>query len=62
MAYGVGLMTIGYENSPLEVMAYKLQTEFYRGKVWPNLVGLIEDDSDRIWNAVASSLPGYAAN
>jgi hypothetical protein len=31
LVYGAGLMTYGYANSPLEVMAFDLQCEFDRG-------------------------------
>jgi hypothetical protein len=56
MAYGIGLFGGGYKQSPLEAMAYGLQTEFERGKIWPNLVQSIEQRTDEIWKQVAAML------
>lgn len=37
MVYGVGLLAHGYENSPLERMAYELQRAFEAGRSIPQL-------------------------
>ena len=52
LAYGVGLLA-GYQGSPLEQMAYELQSEFERGICHPNLVRDIEARTDTIWKEVA---------
>jgi hypothetical protein len=54
MAYGVGLMQSGYRNSPLEEMAYRLQADFDRSRIPGDLVGLIQEGTDRIWEDVAT--------
>ena len=53
LAYGAGLMQFGYENSPLEKMAYSLQASFDGGALPPNLIELIQHRTDAIWNSVA---------
>ena len=53
LAYGVGLMQAGYRDSPLEAMAYRLQADFDRGGVPGNLVRLIQQGTDRIWENAA---------
>ena len=53
MAYGMGLMQAGYRDSPLEAVAYRLQVDFDRGCVPGNLVRLIQQETDRIWENAA---------
>lgn len=53
-AYGVGLLQFGYTDSPLEKMAYSLQAIFDSGSLPPNLIELIQQMTDAIWNSVAS--------
>jgi len=53
-AYGVGLMQFGYADSPLERMAYSLQADFDRGVLPANIIELIQQRTDFIWNDVAS--------
>jgi hypothetical protein len=56
LAYGVGLLQFGYENSPLEEMAYTLQQDFDSGKFPEGLPGIIEARTDSIWESVAPIL------
>ena len=53
LAYGLGLLQFGYEQSPLEQMAYSLQQLFERGAVPNDLVRIIENGTDEVWNQVA---------
>jgi len=53
LAYGVGLMQFGYENSPLEHMAYALQEAFDHQKTPNGIVDIIRTKSDEIWASVA---------
>ena len=53
MAYGVGLMQFGYENSPLEQMAYSLQRDFDMGHVPKGIIELIQQQTEGIWNKIA---------
>jgi hypothetical protein len=56
LAYGVGLRQSGYldyRNSPLEEMAYSLQTRFDRRSLPTDVVGLVQQGTDVIWNGVA---------
>jgi len=52
LAYGVGLIQHGYEQSPLEQMAYRLQGDFERRVAMPQLVQHIEVLTDAIWKQV----------
>lgn len=52
LAYGAGLLQFGYENSPLEQMAYDLQRAFDQGHVPENLMGVIHHQTDAIWQQV----------
>ncbi len=52
-AYALGLLQFGYEQSPLEAMAYTLQRQFEAGTAPNGLVPVIEQSTDAIWNAVA---------
>lgn len=56
LSYGIGLIQHGYENSPLEAMAYRLQAEFDRGTTPPRLIELVESETATIWNRVAAFL------
>jgi hypothetical protein len=53
LAYGIGLAQFGYEQSPLERMAYDLQGEFEKGIDRPFLVQYIEAQTDAIWSEAA---------
>lgn len=53
LAYGAGLLQFGYEQSPLEAMAYTLEEQFARGQTPRNLVKVIEQGVDLIWNQAA---------
>ncbi len=52
LAYGVGLVQFGYEDSPLEKMARELQAGFACAVVPPNLTEVIDKRSDTIWSQV----------
>jgi hypothetical protein len=52
-AYGLGLALHGYEDSPLEKMAYDLQLEFEYGIYRRSLVVDIERRTDIIWQEVS---------
>jgi hypothetical protein len=56
LAYGFGLYRFGYEESPLEHMAYSLQRGFKQGAAPKDLVRIIEDRTDAIWRQVAPIL------
>jgi hypothetical protein len=53
LSYGLGLLQFGYEQSPLEQMAYSLQQLFERGSVPNDLVRIIENGADEVWKRVA---------
>ena len=53
LAYGVGLLQFGYEQSPLEQMAYTLQASFDNDSLPEGLVSVIETRTDAIWSQVA---------
>ena len=53
LSYGLGLVQFGYEQSPLEQMAYSLQQLFERGSVPNDLVRIIERGTDEVWRQVA---------
>lgn len=53
LAYGLGLLQFGYENSPLESMAYGFQRGFEVGMPPRNLVGSIEQATDEVWDQAA---------
>ncbi len=52
LAYGVGLIQFGYEQSPLEEMAYSLQKDFAKGTVPDGIVDIIYQKTDAIWNQI----------
>ena len=56
LAYGAGLMQFGYNDSPLEKMAYSLQNEFDREALPANTVEIIQQRTDAIWDEVSSLL------
>jgi hypothetical protein len=58
LAYALGLLQFGYEPSPLERMAYTLQQHFERGSMPKDLVRVIEQGTDAIWNQAAPFLSG----
>ena len=53
LAYGFGLFSFRYAESPLEQMAYRLQRDFELGKLPQGLVRVIEQATDAIWNQAA---------
>ena len=53
LAYGAGLMQFGYQNSPLEQMAYSLQEGFDCGSLPTGIIELIQEKTDAIWTGVA---------
>jgi len=52
LAYAAGLVDYGYERSPLERMAYQLQSGFDHRQVPSDLVKIIEKQTDEIWSVV----------
>lgn len=54
LAYGAGLMQFGYQDSPLEKMAYSLQAGFDSGSLSMNTVEIIQQQTDDIWNMVST--------
>jgi hypothetical protein len=48
LAYGMGLMQWGYRDSPLEEMAYRLQSDFDQGRLPAEIMGVIWKETDRI--------------
>lgn len=49
LAYAVGLLQHGYEQSPLEQMAFELQARFDRQRVPEALVDCINERTDGVW-------------
>jgi hypothetical protein len=66
LAYGFGLFTFGYRESPLERMAYELQKAFDTESLPPGFVQGIQRQSEAIWaqaepivrEALAAANPG----
>lgn len=57
-AYGIGLLQYGYQNSPLEQMAYFLQHKFERGSLPKmEIVELVKTQTQEIWNNAKPLLP-----
>ncbi len=52
LAYGVGLVQSGYENSPLERMAKQFEQSYRNHKAIPDLVVQINQRTDEIWSQV----------
>ena len=53
LAYGVGIVQSGYEQSRLEQMAYSLQGAFDRDSLPDNLIEFVQKETDTIWQGVA---------
>jgi hypothetical protein len=53
LTYGVGLAQFGYENSPLEAIAYRLQAAFQRGAATPGIRSVIEEHAFKVRDAAA---------
>jgi len=53
LAYGVGLVQFGYKRSPLEQMAYFLQKNFERAILPTDVIPVIHERTDAVWNQVA---------
>ena len=49
LAYAVGLLQHGYEQSPLEQMAFELQARFDQQRVPEDLVDRINERTDGVW-------------
>jgi hypothetical protein len=56
LAYGVGIVQFGYEQSPLEQMAFKLQQKFDNKEKIPRLVSCVNSQTDEIWNETCEIL------
>lgn len=56
LAYSVGLVQYGYRKSPLELMAYQLQSRFDQRDVPGNLLKTIGEQTDEIWSVAQSFL------
>ncbi len=61
LAYGLGLIQCGYEQSPLEQMAYTLQHSFEDSALPQHLVRHIEERTDAIWTEAAQIVQGGRA-
>ena len=61
LAYGLGFIQHGYEQSPLEQMAYTLQSSFDNGTLPEYLVRHIEERTDAIWKEAAPKFQGGSA-
>jgi hypothetical protein len=53
LAYGFGLLQFGYQDSPLERMAYSLQEDFENDDLPDGVVDLIRQRTDGVWADVA---------
>ena len=58
LAYGLGLLSFGYAQSPLEQMAYTPQRSFELGTPQQELVRIIEQGTDAIWRQAAPIVQG----
>jgi len=56
LAYGYGLIRFGYQDSPLEKMAYSLQARFENNTLSGDIVQFIQHETDAIWNMVSESI------
>ena len=54
LAYVAGLMQFGYQDSPLEQMAYSLQEDFENDRLPNGIIDLIQQRTDAVWVDVAS--------
>ena len=59
MAYGIGLLQHGYQDSPFEQMAYSLQNDFNEGGALENLIEVIRQRTDAVWHQVSPLLEEY---
>ena len=62
LAYGFGLLRFDYDLSPLEQMASSLQRQFELGTLPPELVRVIEERTDAIWNKTAAFVQADRSN
>ena len=62
LGYGLGLILHGYEQSPLEQMAYTLQSSFENGTLPEHLVRHIEERTDSIWKNAGPMVQGGSAD
>jgi hypothetical protein len=62
LAYGLDLIQYGYEQSPLEQMAYSLQRSFENDKLPKDLVRHIQERTDAIWKNTVNSLPASSSD
>jgi len=60
LAYALGLFSVGYDQSPLEQMAYALQRNFELGTLPQDLVHVIEQRTDSIWSQVAPIVQAHS--
>ena len=51
LAYAIGLLQHGYQQSPLEQMAFHLQAGFDQQRVPENLVEFINQRTDAVWQS-----------
>lgn len=56
IAYGMGMIQFGYRNGPLERMAYSLQEKFSRKALPGDIVKVVHQETDAIWNRVTEVL------
>jgi len=49
LAYAIGLLQHGYQQSPLEQMAFQLQAGFDQQRLPENLVDFINERTDAVW-------------
>jgi len=54
LAYVAGLMQFGYQDSPLEQMAYSMQEDFENDRLPCGIIDLIQQRTDAVWANVAS--------
>lgn len=59
LAYGLGLLAHGYEQSPLEKTAYDLQRRFDSGTLPPDVVRVIETEADAVWKQAEPIVSGF---
>jgi hypothetical protein len=50
-AYAIGLLQHGYQQSPLEQMAFQLQARFDQQRAPENLIEFISEKTDGVWAA-----------
>jgi hypothetical protein len=62
LAYGYGLLRFDYNLSPLEMMASLLQQHFKLGTLPRELVRVIENRTDAIWNQAAPFVQAGRSN